>query len=268
VEKLTANHTKEPMKRIQQPATSTTTTATPVARGDDEIRPGPMGSISPTPNWLHSTSRQPLSTKTEPGIKLSGRAEEIRLYCVVIATIIALFPIGGYVINHYSSGPLGPFLASIAFVVVIGVGLIISFLKASEKAVHFYRRFVPMLLGLGVAKLCVFAYLMFVFGTLVFAPWEGWEVNQKEYRADSRVNWTHATRFGPIFSPPAYLYGVNPKSTDDYKQSQRAIATPPRLKTEVIALLWGALGIATIAIVWLSSGKRTTSKPDSAEVST
>jgi hypothetical protein len=75
----------------------------------------------------------------------------------------------------------------------------------------------------------VIFYALIVVGSLFCAPWEGWKG-----QADKRYGGSRITRYGPIFSPP------------------ESLPVSPRLKSEEIALVWGALGVATFAGVYLS----------------
>ena len=101
----------------------------------------------------------------------------------------------------------------------------------NTKTSHLCRRVVKAFSALGIAKICVLTYVLFVMGSLFFAPWEGWGYAYSRPDMWGHQTWEiqRVTRYGPIFSPPANFYGANPKATDDYQQSQQAKNKPPRL---------------------------------------
>lgn len=87
-----------------------------------------------------------------------------------------------------------------------------------------------------VGSKLVIVYALFVVGSLFFAPWEGWQTPYDKKWENPRI-----TRYGPIFSPP------------------ESLRVSPRLKSEEIILVWGALGIAAFAGVYLSKGRKSDS---------
>ena len=147
-----------------------------------------------------------------------------------------------------------------------------------------WRHYWGVIRGLGFSKICVIAYVAFVIGSLFHAPWEGWRSITYNHPV---IYWERAIAYSSIFSPPAILYNMpttDPRSTtpvffsprgnllqmptrvisEDFSEATNKL---PRLKTEILALLWGALGIATVAIVWLGSGKKAATESDSSEAS-